>query len=423
MGSPLSYYGVYQDCKVASGSSISCADLPSASGTGTLSSQGFFGAIEGQGSNRSTGDAFATGYDPRSTPNSQYDRNGYDYQVEVPTNAGQVWIYDPTFCATTSGPGGGHLGAGDHWLNSGSVNPEPVSTYFRLWDTRGTLFTIEDDVLVADSGSLFTNEYQVDKRAAYAKARGAGGADDNFADGVEPGTNGTPNPPNCEAHFAHNRWWQLVNGLTAGTYRLQVTTTDPTDAGANLNEMFENMWSLQVVAGGSPRIYGSGRMVSYANIRAGQQIFYLAQVDRRSGAGKTLQIDLFDPGDTAAPTWLEILSPDGSVYRPVAFNYSADANASSGHTSGANVTCIQTRGGVGSTPPAGCLSDATASQFYQNSWIRITVPLPPTYGSSGLTPPGEPAAGWWKIKYTVNDGNDTTTWMVSVRGNPVHLVP
>jgi hypothetical protein len=428
MGSPQDYYGVYENCNV-SGSSIICTPLPSATAIGspplpTLASQGFFGAIEGQGSNRSNGDAFATAYNPRTTPNSQYDSNGYDYQIEIPTASGQVWIYDPTFCATTSGPGGGHLGAGDHWLNGGSVNALPVSTYFRLWDMRGTAFTTTDDVLVTSSGNTFANEYQVDKSPAYATGVG-GEPSNNFADGNEPGTNGTPVPADCRAHIAHNRWWQLASGLAAGVYRLQVTTTDPANATANQDQMFENMWSLQVVGGGSPRIYGSGRMVSYANIQSGAQIFYLAQIDRRSGIGKTLQIDLFDPGDTAAPTWLQILSPDGNTYAPVRFNYTADANASAGHTSGTNVTCIQTRGGTGSTAPAGCPSDATTNppEFYQNSWIRITIPLSLAYGAGGLIPPGEPAAGWWKIKYTVNKGNDTTTWMVSLRGNPVHLVP
>ena len=46
----------------------------------------------------------------------------------------------------------------------------------------------------------------------------------------------------------------------------------------------------------------------------------------------------------------------------------------------------------------------------------------PDYGVSGLTPSGETESGWWKVRYTVNSGNDTTTWEVSIRGNPVRLV-
>ena len=64
---------------------------------------------------------------------------------------------------------------------------------------------------------------------------------------------------------------------------------------------------------------------------------------------------------------------------------------------------------------------------FDNSMITITIPLPDNYGSGGLTPPGVPGAtaadkaGWWKIYYDVTNANDTTTWMVNILGNPVHL--
>jgi hypothetical protein len=436
MGSPLNYYGVYKLCRV-SGSSINCPNITGATG-GTLSSQGFFGAIEGQGANRSTGDAYATGYNSRPTPNADYDPKGYEYQVEIPQNGGSVYIFDPTFCATTSGPGGGHLGTGDHWINSGSVNAEPVSTYYRLWNTHGSVSTADDTRAdPAGDDALFVNEYQVDKSSAYADASGAGGQDDNFADGREPGTNGTPTPADCrqgatantsEGRYWHNRWWPMASGLPAGTYRLQVMTTDPANPTLNQNEMHENMWSIQVESPGNPKVYGLGRMLSYANIQAGQQEFFLAQIDRAAGAGKTLEITLFDPGDVGDKAWLQILSPDGNVYTPATMDYQADANAAAGHGSGTAVSCIQTyANGSSTSPPAGCPNASSGGQFYQNSWITISIPLPAAYGSAGLTPPDPDnprnEAGWWKIRYTVNSGNDTTTWSVAIRGNPVHLVP
>ncbi len=436
MGSPLAYYGVYKLCQV-SGSSISCPNITGATG-GTLSSQGFFGAIEGQGSNRSTGDGFATGYDYRPTANADYDPTGYSYEVDVPQNGGTVYIFDPTFCATTSGPGGGHLGAGDHWINSGGVNAVPVSTYYQLWDTKGSV-SLADDTRVdpTSDDSLFKNEYQVDKSNAFGKAAGAGGADSNYSDGNAPGTNGTGTPANCaqgaiastnQGGYWHNRWWPLATGLPAGIYRLQVRTTDPNNATLNQDQMFENMWSIQVVSGGTPKVYGSGRMVSYANIQSGQQEFFLAQIDRAAGAGKTVEITLFDPGDVGDKAWLQILDPDGNVYKAATMSYTADAHASAGHTSGTNVTCIQTYGnGSSISPPAGCPNNTSGGQYYQNSWITISIQLPATYGTTGLTPPDPQnpnhEAGWWKIRYTVNSGNDTTTWGVTIRGNPVHLVP
>ena len=292
-------------------------------------SQGFWGAIEGQGSNRSTGDAYATGYNPNPTLNADYKPEGYDYTIELPAG-GAVHLYDPTFCATAAGPGGGHFGSGDHWLGTST----PVSTYYRLWNTNGTPLR-SDDTLVTSSGSLFVNENQVDLIT---------GTD--FSDGSEP-----TSPGNCSVGaitnpslggYYHNRWWQMASGLGAGNYRLQVTTTDPANAGGNWDETFENMWSIYIAGGSNPKIYGSGRMVSYANIEAGQQTFYLAQIDRQQGAGKTVEIRLFDPGDVGQKAWMQILSPDGNSYDPVTFSYTADNGRS-----GTNVTCIQTYGGSG----------------------------------------------------------------------------
>ena len=46
------------------------------------------------------------------------------------------------------------------------------------------------------------------------------------------------------------------------------------------------------------------------------------------------------------------------------------------------------------------------------------------YGKNGLNPPGDitDEEGWWQIEYNINAANDTTTWSVSIRGNPVHLI-
>ena len=91
--------------------------------------------------------------------------------------------------------------------------------------------------------------------------------------------------------------------------------------------------------------------------------------------------------------------------------------ADNGRT-GTNTTCIQTFGGSGPAAPPGCTNLTTGGTLYQNSWVTITVPLGANYGASGLTPPGETEEGWWKVRYTVNSGNDTTTWEVSLRGQP-----
>ena len=429
MGSPLNYYGVYQLCPVTG----SCAPEPGAT-SDPISSQGFFGAIEGQGTNRSTGDAFATYYDGKPTQNTAFKATGYDYTVVVPTSGATVWVFDPTFCATATKAAGGHAGAGDHWL--GPNNPTAVSTYYQLWNFNDFPLDPSQWTIVpgADSGSLFANENNIDRSATYGSSTLTNYADQGTPSGYTDCQAGkiaakgqTPGPGQTaySGGYWHNQWWSLATNVAAGTYFVRVMTTDPNNSNGNLGQSFENMFSLEVTGGGAGQIYGAGRMATYANIDSGTQTFYLAQISQVLGAGKTMEIDLFDPGDVGAGAWLQILSPDGNKVDPnnhASFTWTADSNASSGHqSSGGTVTCIQTFGGTGSAPP-GCPAATSGGIFFQDSWVKILVPIPGTYGQTGLQPAGDPAAGWWKIKYTVASGNDTTTWMVSVLGNPVHLV-
>jgi hypothetical protein len=423
MGSPQAFYGVgcfdfsatHATCSTV-GNSNGASGIPSSTGgtvfTGTqLNSQGFFGAVQTRGGNQSNGDAISPANNNTSCgsscgANANYDPNGYSYNVDFTAAGGSIYVFDPAFCAMGSNSNGaGNQGTGDHWLNG----TNPVSTYYNVYNTNGTAFSTADDTLVASSGTLFESQSQSDQ------------------------TNGGPTGSgisNCAASSTHDKWWLVGQGngatassLSAGTYRLQISTTNPTNSSINASTDAENMFSIMATGGGTADVHGSGRMAAYNNLALGTQKFYLAQIDQ-TAAGKTLEIDLFDPGDVSGGAWLRVLDPDGGVYNPATFSWSADANASSGHTSGSSTTCIQTNGGstTGLTPPSGCPNTTSGGSFFQNSWIKILVPLPTSYGSGGLTPSGESQAGWWKIEYTVGLGSDLTTWEVNVLGNPVHLV-
>src|SRR5438309_986866 len=115
-----------------------------------------------RGGQHSNGDAYSPQYDGGTNPNAQYDPNGYSYTIEIPSGSsmGEVWLFDATFCAVGHGPSGSYLGTGDHWIGPGGA---PVTTTYRLWDTQGTPYTTDDDVLVTDSGSRFSNEDQIDR--------------------------------------------------------------------------------------------------------------------------------------------------------------------------------------------------------------------------------------------------------------------
>ena len=352
MGSPLNYYGVYQDCKV-SGTTITCTNLPNANGVGTLASQGFFGAIEGQGANRPTGDAFATAYNSDPTANDaahsgglivqQYDPNG----LRVPDQGARQRLdpvhLRPDLLRDDIWPGGGHLGAGDHWLSTTNYSaPVAASTYFRS-STRRTRSsrprTTGRRWPIRAACSRVSR--QVDKSAAYALASAAGGADKNFSEGTEPtrsrrrtvraGPSLRPCPP---ATPLDNRRWPMATGLPQD--RAAPGHDDrPRNPTRNQAPGLRNMWSLEVVGGGAPTIAGSGRMVTDANI--GRLSGSSTLLDRTgSGAGKTLKISFF-PGrcrrEGLAP---HFIAPMETSTHLRAFNWTADSYDTSPRTMGGN---------------------------------------------------------------------------------------
>ncbi len=361
-----------------------------------LASQGFWGAMFTSGGVRENGDRFgpanlgAGAVDAPGPASPTYDANGYDYITELPGGNGQVRLFDPMFCATGDNGHGGSFGAGDHWTGrqGGGQVVRPVAITYRLYNTNGTLANPTDDSLVS------TLTYD------------PGGA--TMAD--LSGAMGTPSPPDagqpahtdCSANPAHNRW-VLPPGfgsLPSGSYRLNVNTSMN---GNNANVGAENLFSIWVQSSGTARVYGSGRMAAYTNLSGGLQKFYFAQIGREH-AGKTMEIQLFDPGESSGNAFLRILSPDGNAYNYATFDWTSDDGRS-----GNNVSQIQT-------------SNGTA--LFNNKMVTIEVDLPANYGSGGLNPPGDITNedGWWMIEYNIAQANDTTTWGVSIKGNPVHLV-
>ncbi|MEA2347082.1 MAG: hypothetical protein QOG62_869, partial [Thermoleophilaceae bacterium] len=343
--------------------------------------------------------------------NGAYDPDGYyNYGVDMPAGAtgGKVWIFDPGFCDV-----GTSLGVGENWNVSAGLGyspPQPISAFYDLWNTRGTAYDYSDDLLVATSNSTF-------RRLAYEDVvlKTAGGA------GMM-----SPQQPDCSGQSWHNGWWQLATGLAGGsggtTYRLHAYSTDPNSASDQNNSVALNAYAFYASAtGGSPRVYGIGAMEAYIRLPGGQQSeFYLAQIDA-AHAGKTLVIELWDPGDTGnLSASLQILQPTATAYSPVNFNYSAAL----GTTSSGASSC----GGNANNGVSSVTTNTGGSSQFNGCWLTIEIPLPNTY--SAPHPSSDSVTtetGWWKIRYTMggstsNFSTDLTTWKVSIRGSPVHLV-
>ena len=369
---------------------------------GSLATQGFWGAVFTSGGVRENGDRYAPLYiggnnPPDGTnggPNPDYDPNGYDYTIEVGAN-GQVRLFDPVFCATGTSPSGGWLGTGDHWTTDGTgggTTLGPVAVRFRLFNTNGTVYTTADDTQV---GSDWTDD---------PGSRTRGDFSGNFSRASNPPQNNADsNRLDCSTHPAHNQW-VLPGGwsnLPAGTYRLNVNT----NLGQNATFGAENLFSIWVDGGSRARVYGGGRMAAYTNLddtgAGGAQRFYFSQIEAVH-AGKTMRVTLFDPGEASSDSYLRFLTPNGGSYNYARFDWSSNDGRS-----GTNVTQIQTASSSGA--------------LFNNRILTIEIPVPSTYGTGGLDPNGLGEDGWWIVEYDVRAGNDTTTWEVEIRGNPVHL--
>jgi hypothetical protein len=377
----------------------------------TIRNQGFWGSMQSQGAPNIQGDAYMTKYDTRTgVLNASYDPDQfYQYGIDMPAGSsnGRVWVYDPGFCDVSSS-----LGTGESWTiggSNGAATPAPISSWFDLYDTNATPYDTADDTAVASFGNTYRRSNYQD-----LTARTAGGSGSV-----------TGNPPDCRGLSWHDGWVLLASGLSGGgggkTYRIHTYSTDASSPNDQNSSTALNSFSFFANAsGGTPRIYGIGSMEAYVRLPGGQATeFYLSQIDSVH-AGKTMVIDLWDPGDTGnLSASLEILMPTASSYVPATFSYTAaqgsGAASSCNARAGTNVTSVTTNTG--------------GTSLFNGCWVTITIPLPTNYSaphpsSDSVTSEG----GWWKIRYTMGGASssfstDLTTWKVAIRGNPVHLVP
>ena len=198
---------------------------------------------------------------------------------------------------------------------------------------------------------------------------------------------------------------------TASTPRPPIPSNTATQKGTN----GENSFALYASAsGGTPKLYGLGAMQAFTPLSAsGSAVvseFYLAQIDANY-AGKTIEIQLWDPGDTnPLSAVLAILAPTSSGWSATAMSYTATKSttnsgaANCNALTGTGVMSVQTNVGATTGTFNGC-------------WLTIHVPIPTGYTAA--------QQGWWKIRYTMNGNgtsNDVTTWTTRILGNPVHLV-
>ena len=400
MGSPDPYYGAYGNFKMKNASGADTTVTMTSPGGSAITGRGFWATMLTQGAGAASGDAFLparlnANQTTSSPANPGHDtENYYDYGIYVPPgSSGNVYIFDPVFCATD-----GRYGSGDFYLVSSNVTT--VSSYFYLYNTNNQPYNPDAHTLIASTGPLFANDKYSDSRANAPSLSGTTSC-----------TGPSSTYPTSDPRHWHNTWMKLnTSALSGGTggamYRLRTTTYPGTNSSANAY----NDFAIYSDAPGA-EVYGLGAMEMYTLLPASTTSeLYLAQVDAQSGAGKTIQVRLWDVGDTNGlnNSQVQVLSPTSSGWSPVSMSWSATKVATSdvGPCPSGSGTAITTFTG--------------GTKQYNGCWLTINVVVPTSYTA--------PQHGWWKIRYVTGSGStdmstDLTTWMVDIRGNPVHLIP
>jgi hypothetical protein len=159
-------------------------------------------------------------------------------------------------------------------------------------------------------------------------------------------------------------------------------------------------------------------------------------------AGATIDVDVFDVGDSGGIVNLSILDYRGAGYVATTGSatpmniwnmginrFNPDPTCASGcfAHSGNQYPAPKPLGSVSHTPanaatyeaannPGYVDSGGNSGPEYQGSWIRIEIPIP-----AGYSPPASPGDYWYLQYVNTGGANDTFTYAVQAKGGPVRL--
>jgi Flp pilus assembly protein TadG len=373
-------------------------------------SPGFWAMIEGPASVAPNGDIYNTrcyiNNACSSVQNLEYKQptnadRGFWYVVQVPNVAlGSIDI--SVFDASYNPSGSTLSNAGDR--NIGDTNVFP--TEFRVYRQNNTFdFTDRTPVTMSAANQTEGSCYwSLGSQAAFQAA------------------------------------WKNLCTITAptpgATYLVQVQTTGTSGNGIN-------GYAIQAVSNGGlgtqPALYAYKNMGMQNNNDGSPPppaTFYLAEVGPQY-AGKTLVIDLWDPGDASGNASIYPKAPSKTAPRPV-----SDVPASScSYRSSPAPNPVQTNSDGGATGSVytsdrpsdygtrcGIRTTISGTRQFNGSWLSIRIAIPSDYTCTLNTPtnPVNPETDvdscWWGIEYNFSAAaNDVTTWAARIEGNPVHL--
>ncbi len=400
-------------------------------------SPGFWAMAEGPGTVNPNGDAFSPRCyitvncteTPPNTPNKNYrsDVNrGFWYVVKIPSGLSgnvAIQVYDAQF--------GGNAVAATLPANCSQSGTSQVDCVSGLSNMTG-------DEELNSSGNSFQTEYRVFKQT--------NPFDFEIRTNVFTGSSGDTSENSCwwglrEEPFFRLQWRTLctLTGVQSGDlYLVNVRTNDTQTNGSGVNA-----YAVQACANGScttgvqPALYAYRDMGMFNNFTAsgGTQTatFYLAEVGPQY-AGKTLVVDLWDPGDSSGQSTIYPMKPStnpavpGPVVNVAATDCSYTASPAPNApqtTSAGGATGRQeaTAHASDTSPSCGIITHNGSSSQFNGEWLKIRINVPSGYTCTvGINPVTTGNSCWWGIQYQFAAATtDVTTWAARIEGNPVHL--
>jgi Flp pilus assembly protein TadG len=336
---------------------------------------------------------------PTGAENTSYQPDGYMYAIDIPAAlVGQqvtVQVYDAIAYDNTASMNNFEGDSVACYSGGGGNCTAPTfNTQFELFKSDGS------DLSVSTDASLSMNN------------------NCTAGPGKKVVSSNDPTPATYK-----NAWYTLCTftPTVAGIHPLVVKSSNIpgyTDSGGGTNQ-FSTRATTAVAT--KPSVYAINDMSVYtpgANSTSNSSLFYLANISSEY-AGKSLVVDLFDPGDGSCGGGctgftMQFRPPPGGA--PAAVPASSAGSTACNY----NATGSSTIGPATPNTSANCtittLNGGSSSGIYNDKWLRVTISIPSNYTCS--------TDCWWTVKYNFSSGSSTdrTVWTVTLLGDPVHLV-
>ncbi len=379
-------------------------------------------------------------------------RGGYNYLITLPAG-GYIQVYNAAFAPDGSqGLAHNYCENGKLGSSHGQIGPCSAGGNYYLHEEDGVNFA-DDTTFAAMEYTLFkvNNNFihSTDTELAQLKVLPVDASNWNASKYRAVGTNKpivqTYNSNGTPANMLiHHSWIDVSNyagntdgglvvrtlsygsaQLPAGTYRLRVDTLDFDGGLPPGGQTAHKAYAVRALD-------TNGSACSACGVGAWADMAYYTPIATTGGgsftipifqlppayAGRTISVDVFDPGDISGSGSIDvrILDPGGSLVTPT-----SPATVDIYDLGVARLT------GAGSSPTliaraatASFRAASSGTTLYNGHWVEMQVPIPSTYS------PGTSVANWtFSLQYLTSNSvsaNDTVTVAVGVAGSPAHLL-